>query len=535
MAPILRHSLKGQHMSYTQYNITINTPVMPFNKAPLHEVLQIIIDNTGCKIKFSVITDVRFVEPTFTELINNTVIVFSDVKGHPNVQTIYSSQTPSVYTTMRNISTTYEYSKKSLQGSLTDLPKEVSNKEDFLDSWKQYMIRNAELKQGIFQECEIEIEESENRWNNMSWQYFKHNIFDRIRKELEIRYTMFDPIPQLSGKIIDTYLPSIFSKYNFNVYYIKQYLKSYKNISMIHRGFANMLSVRSVPIDELLKLIGYTPDRVKNLLKEVKKLQKDILFVGAGGVGTNTIYWLYEMCWRFDVRNIFKRVVVIDQDKLELHNLFRMPTTFRNYSGESRYSSSNTPITLERDIESNAIFGGSECTSNRLYSVKKILALDPLWLNTLSTKKYRVESETINAESNFPYSIWIRSLFRANPTNTHIIAYGAPTIETRDIITKHQAIHNFICATHSGNHCNIVVNPEYVDADRGIMAEGYGVIQLNVFFLNQIRLALGFLETLIDIQDTKSPKDTIKLDKYMPPQKTLKLNSLAYTDISTIR
>lgn len=522
-------------MSYTQYNITINTPVLPYNKTPLPEVLQVIPTGSGCKIKFSVITDIRYIEPTFTEVINHAVIVFNDVKEHPNIQTIYSSQTPSVYTTMRNINTTYEYGKRSLQGSLTGLSREVSNKENFLDSWKQHMILNATLKQGIFQECEIEIEESENRWNNMSWQNFKHNVFARIRKELEIRYTMFDFIPRLSGKIIDTYLPSIFSKHNFNIYYIKQYLKAYKNISMIHRGFANMLSVRAVPIDELLKLIGYTPERVKNLLKEVKKLQKDILFIGAGGVGTNTIYWLYEMCWRFDIRNIFKRVVVIDEDKLELHNLFRMPTTFRNYSGESTYSSSNTPITLERDIESNAIFGGSEYTSNRLYSVKKILALDPLWLNTLSTKRYRVESETINAKSNSPYSSWIQSLFKSNSRDSSIVAYGAPTIETRDIITNHYAIYNFICATHSGNHCNIVVNPEYVDADRGIMAEGYGVIQLNVFFLNQIRLALGFLETLVDIQDTKLSKDTIKLDKYMPPQKTLKLNSLAYTDISTIR
>ena len=525
-------------MSYTQYDITINTNAvlhLHYTKTPLPEVLQVITDDSGCKIKFSVITDTRYVEPTFTEIITNAVIVFSNVKEHPNIQTIYSSQTPSVYTTMKNINTTYESSKKSLQGSLTDLSKEVSNKEDFLDSWKQYMIRNAALKQGIFQDCEIEIEESENRWNNMSWQNFKHNVFDRIKKELEIRYTMFDSIPRLSGKIIDTYLPSIFSKHNFNLYYIKQYLKAYKNISMIHRGFANMLSVRAVPIDELLKLIGYTPERVKNLLKEVKKLQKDILFVGAGGVGTNTIYWLYEMCWRFDVRNIFKRVVVLDEDKLELHNLFRMPTTFRNYSSESRYSSSNTPVTLERDMESNYIFGGSENTNNRLYGVNKILALDPLWLNTLSTKRYNVESRTIDAKSNSPYSTWIQNLFKSNYNSSNIVAYGAPTIETRDIITKHYAIYNFICATHSGNHCNIVVNPEYVDADRGIMAEGYGVIQLNVFFLNQIRLALGFLETLIDIQNTRPPKDTIKLDKYMPPQKILKLNSLAYTDISTIR
>lgn len=523
-------------MSYTQYDITIYIPEMPHtSKVPLHDILQVIACNNKYEIKFSVVTDTRFVEPTFTEVIKNTVVVFRNTIEHPNIQTIYSSQTPSVYTTMEYINTKYESSPRSLQGSLTNLPKEVSNKENFLDSWKAYMLQNATLKQGIFQDCEIEIEESENRWNNMSWQNFKHNVFDRIRKELEIRYTMFDFIPRLSGKIIDTYLPSIFSKRNFNLYYIKQYLRAYKSISMIHRGFANMLSVRAVPIDELLELIGYTPERVKNLLKEVKKLQKDILFIGAGGVGTNTIYWLYEMCWRFDVRNIFNRVVVLDEDRLELHNLFRMPTTFRNYSGEATYSSSNTPVTLERDIESNAIFGGTEYTSNRLYSVRKILALDPLWLNTLSTKRYHIEAETINAKSNSPYSSWIQSLFKYNSRDSSIVAYGAPTIETRDIITNHHAIYNFICATHSGNHCNIVVNPEYVDADRGIMAEGYGVIQLNVFFLNQIRLALGFLETLIDIQGTKSPKDTIKLDKYMPPQKTLKLSSLAYTDISTIR
>ena len=74
--------------------------------------------------------------------------------------------------------------------------------------------------------------------------------------------------------------------------------------------------------------------------------------------------------------------------------------------------------------------------------------------------------------------------------NKKKIIYGAPGIQTREELSK---FGHFISATHGDNGCRLDLNPKQ---ESEIQVESYGIIQLAGFYMNQLRIAIGFLEVL---------------------------------------
>jgi len=192
---------------------------------------------------------------------------------------------------------------------------------------------------------------------------------------------------------------------------------------------------------------------------KVKTLRYNINFVGYGGTNVNTLHWLTEMSKLVNTVNLFESVIIYENESVEVSNLLRFP----------KDPSSLTPYPAGAEHKFSLLSGELERLS-REYCVCK--------------GYYRPSSEIAGALQFTDY--------RGNAVSSKHIFYGAPNIDTRIALSK---AGNFISATHGSSECSLHLNPAQ-DAD--LQVESYGVIQLGGFFMNQLRMAIGFLEILAD-------------------------------------
>lgn len=362
---------------------------------------------------------------------------------------------------------------------------------------------------------------------------FKKDIFKEINTELAHRYAVLEKPGKIKNLIVDSFLPQYFIKHKFNLIELKEeFSKISSSATMIHRGFARMLGIRELPFEDMLTVIGYTKENISTLLTNVRAKKLNIAFAGYGGVGTNTIYWLTQMCNICNIQGLFNKIIIADPDTLSLDNIFRMPNPFVNH-------------TLIENTDLNYIlthkYSSSEYNQNSLYKTKNIPQES---LKALSTKTAYITDRELDGYT-----------FQTNHINNmyNWIAYGAPDINTRKLFTEARDPNNeykpyrvkiladylkvFISATHGDNDCNLVVNPKYSESESNLMVESYGIIQLNVFFFNQLRLAISFLETLekYSYEELVNMEETEILNySIVGNQKANKYN-LAFQDIRTIQ
>lgn len=364
---------------------------------------------------------------------------------------------------------------------------------------------------------------------------FKKDIFKDISEALAHRYAVLPKPGKVRNLIVDSFLPQYFIKHKFNLENIQE---EFKNISstatMIHRGFARMLGIRELPLDDMLAMIGYTKQRITELLTNVRAKKFNIAFAGYGGVGTNTIYWLTELCNMTNIQGLFNKIIITDFDKLSLDNIFRMPNPFK------------TLLALKHE---NMIFNSAvnkyTRTEHRFNSLYKTQTIPENSLKALSAKAPYIGTDALSGYT-----------FNEHHIN-HLynwIVYGAPDIESRRILSE--AIHGpssdysnsydsrlaehikaFISATHGDDICELTINPSYLENESNLMIESYGIIQLNVFFFNQLRLAISFLEALekYSLYELEEFRDEVFLKDYsiVGNQKSNKYN-IAFQNIRTI-
>ena len=120
---------------------------------------------------------------------------------------------------------------------------------------------------------------------------------------------------------------------------------------MCHRGFANLLEIKPIPTIDLIEMLGYTKEQIATLLTNVKKKELTMVFMGFGGVGLNTAYWLTEFSIMCNIQSIFKKVYAYDKDTVSLDNLFRMPMPFIGINGLLPSESAITYWSMENLIE----------------------------------------------------------------------------------------------------------------------------------------------------------------------------------------
>lgn len=368
-----------------------------------------------------------------------------------------------------------------------------------------------------------------------SFTSFKKDIFKDISEALAHRYAVLDKPGKVRNLIVDSFLPQYFIKHKFNLENIQE---EFRNISstatMIHRGFARMLGIRELPLDDMLAMVGYTKERITELLTNVRAKKLNIAFAGYGGVGTNTVYWLTELCNIANIQGLFNKIIISDFDRLSLDNVFRMPNPFKTFSALKHKD-------MIFNDQSNRYTRTAYC-ENSLYKTQTIPTDS---FKALSTKAPYYGTRPLDG-----------STFNENHID-HLynwIVYGAPDIESRKLFSKAlnrdfserpnyydnclaDHIKAFISATHGDDSCGLVINPSYLENESNLMMESYGIIQLNVFFFNQLKLAISFLEVLekysLDELNEFRDKEFLKDYSIVNNQKSNKYN-IAFQNIRTI-
>lgn len=364
---------------------------------------------------------------------------------------------------------------------------------------------------------------------------FNRDIFKDISENLAHRYAVLPKPGKVKNLIVDSFLPQYFIKHKFNLENIQEEFRSISpTATMIHRGFARMLGIRELPLDDMLAMIGYTKQRIAELLTNVKAKKFNIAFAGYGGVGTNTVYWLTELCNMTNIQGLFNKIIITDFDKLSLDNVFRMPNPFK------------TLLALKReDMNFNDSINNYKRTEHRFNSLYKTQTIPENSLKALSAKAPYIGTDALSGYTFHEHHV--NNLY-------NWVVYGAPDIESRRILSEAifgpssdhsnsydsrlaEHIKAFISATHGDDICELSINPSYLENESNLMIESYGIIQLNVFFFNQLRLAIAFLEVLerYSLEELEVFKDIEFLKNYsiVDNQKSNKYN-IAFQNIRTI-
>ena len=299
------------------------------------------------------------------------------------------------------------------------------------------------------------------------------SLLDYIRKQIRNRYA-YIPIPRnirsIPNLVLDSYLPNTMDSNNFNN--VQSGLHSYtRKAYAISPMTASFFDVPQIPVLDLCKTLGYTEQQLKTMTQEIRgKRLRHLVLAGAGGTNVNTMHWIASIAKELDCGKLFNSILIHEEDVPDVSNLLRFP---KNPKSQEVVSDNKANILL-KDCE------------------------------YLSDKGVRIVDKFIGTSGNFPREYMDRSNSQTT-FSSHYVVYGAPTIESRANLSK---FGNFVCATHAANGCSIWLNPSQ---DLDLQVESYGTIQLMPFFMNQLKMAITFLEMLAANTDF-STKDTHIMD-----------------------
>ena len=241
---------------------------------------------------------------------------------------------------------------------------------------------------------------------------------------------------------------------------------------------ADLLGFKRLHLNDILvDILEISLDEIYEILLKVKRRKLTINFAGTGGTGINTIYWLYELTKLCGIENLFKEINLFETDCIDLSNIFRFPLPLSTYTQTSMPAS------------------------------KKVNLITP-YAQDLCKVLYCYDNY-LTCIDDFP-SVQLTPELKAKPG---IITYGAPSVANRNFLSS---VGQFISGTHANNTASLYINPV---ADETLQVETYGLIQLNSFFINQIRMAIGFLELLAE--ERESDQDTLYQDYTFTPGKII--------------
>jgi len=302
-----------------------------------------------------------------------------------------------------------------------------------------------------------------------------------IGEQIERKYMMMSYNSFNKPQVIDSYCPYIISNITRDSEIGQVYHNTITNSGQeiyreffktkdfaISEAFANRFCIRKVPIETLVKVLGFNKEMISTLFNETAKKKLDIIFVGFGGTGVNTFYWLSELAVWCDMQEVFVNGVIMDADTIDFTNILRFPMDMNKYHQRS-----------------SALKSG----------IIEVMHKTNLATNYAGLFKRLIKLNSRLASSSSQDTLYDLGINRSKKNITKVSAsgntvfYGAPDIPTRDMLSDVR----FIAATHGDNECSLHIRPK---VDTQLQQESYGMIQLNVFFMNQLRMAIGLLEIL---------------------------------------
>ena len=297
---------------------------------------------------------------------------------------------------------------------------------------------------------------------------------DYLKEQIRARYGFCNrPSSGLSNVVLDSFFPGLLYKYNMDVQELLANESFPKTSVCVSPLVADLLQVKRIPTDQLIRILGYSVKDISNLLVAVKNKSLNFIFAGIGGTGMNTAYWLDELSKLTNTINIFNTISVFEKEAIEFSNILRFPLPLSTYY---QYAPRH---------------------SNRAYKTSII----PPLLNRLTNRKLIISNSYIEKGS-YLGGEFFNTNYDTRPATytakTRTVIYGAPGLEHRNFLSS---LGNFVCATHASNSCSIWLNPTQTES---IEIESYGSIQLGPFMMNQLRMTIGLLELLA----SDTPLDT---------------------------
>ena len=354
--------------------------------------------------------------------------------------------------------------------------------DNFTISREGWIVRRSDM-------MEIANPFSLDRQKSVQWSATKSKTInfkkDYLSGQIRVRYAMFDrPTNGLSNVIIDSFAPRCLYQSKLEPIRARGVMNPTKTAVAISPWFAQIFGVKQMEPEQLCRILGYDKKSLKRLLDSVKKKEYHMTFIGYGGTNVNTIHWLSEISNFTNSVNLFKEVYVYEPEDVEISNLLRFPLDPTASSVEFR-NNSDIPY------KTNLIGGQLQRLSKENPQIRNSFYIPTELFNSA----HKRSEAKLDEHGKIHHLTTIKS-------PKHII-YGAPGIATRQELSKYG---NFISATHANTSCRLDLNPEQ---DTVLQVESYGVIQLSGFFMNQLRMAIGLLETLASEQDFSEKDKTL--------------------------
>jgi len=238
---------------------------------------------------------------------------------------------------------------------------------------------------------------------------------------------------------------------------------------VISEAFSNRFGIRKIQLETLVNVLGFEKKYIRDILVKISMRRLNIVYVGFGGTGVNTHYWLSELASWCNIQDIFKKAIVMDEDTIDFTNILRFPMDMNTYHQKSCKVRRGAiepmyKTNLATDFAGIYTYGIQKINSRLSWNFRN----DTLFEIGVNVDKPR--NEKVSAKSD-------------------TIFYGAPDIPTREMLSD--VI--FIAATHGDNECSLHIRPK---VDTQLQQESYGMIQLNAFFMNQLRMAIAFIELI---------------------------------------
>jgi hypothetical protein len=280
------------------------------------------------------------------------------------------------------------------------------------------------------------------------------DIGECIADKFKIRYADMDEKEfGSSNMVVDAYYPNYIRRSLLNMN-VANSLSA--RASAISPFIANELGVYQVEIEDLTKMLGFKKQDIKVILNAAKSKDINLVLIGLGGTGMNFMHWATELCNYANTINIFNSIQIFEDDKLDITNIPRFPQNISNRS-----------FSEDHDLQ-------------------KINLIDDV--SILSKTKIRKFNTRFNKSLQCRYLRYDNHVF-----------YGAPDIETRELFSSESLKDKiFISGTHGNDDCQLYIRPVQ---NSDLQVESYGMINLSVFFMNQIKLTIEFLKLLGSNED----------------------------------
>ena len=243
------------------------------------------------------------------------------------------------------------------------------------------------------------------------------------------------------------------------------------SISEFSRDYLN---THELPFEDMINMLGYTKHSLLELYDKVCRRNVSVVMVGTGGTGINTLYWLNKIKELAIISYpLFNKIILVEDDTLEFSNLLRFP------------------------INSDKVSLRSARKVSLAHRIARGLSRD---IGTYTTKLVPTRR---NGSVHYTEDVFTsnKELRKYGSSNNPTVMYGAPDLITRARLSE---VGNFICATHADDSCSLWLNPSQ---DLDIQVESYGKIKLGGFFMNQLQMAISFLEILSDESLDLTEKD----------------------------